>query len=303
MSRKRLAYLLVALFAVLLAGGAYLLLLKQPTTPQTVSKQDLIEHYSYDKSILLEPTTTLVGEEENYLVYSLSYTSINNERVPALLLVPKKGEKHPAVIAVHGLGGDKTKLMSYMQDLANHGYVVLSLDLPKHGDRASSPIRLEKDVSYIFDQGVVDVRRAVDYLESRGDVSSIGLLGRSMGGMISSVVLGVEDRIDAAVLISTGGDVELVFTKGALGQDPKLKKVLESERRPYTEPLNYIGMYQGAIQFHFGLNDPIFPKESCQKLYDTATCEKEVYWYEAGHSIPEEWVIDRVLSFFDQHLK
>ena len=267
------------------------------------SSNDLLEFYSYDKSLPLNPSESFLAEEETHYVYKVYYDSVNAERVPAFLVLPKADPPYRYVLVIHGLGGDKNSLSTYMRHLADNGFAVMSIDLPKHGERATGPIDLGEDLFYITTQGVFDIRRAVDYIKSRGDAACVALLARSMGGIISSIALGVDGRFKAGVLISTGGNLTTIFTEGDLsGKYEEVRPVIEGEEGKYIEPLNYIGYYKGALQFHFGTQDTVIPPSSSQQLADAAACEKEVYWYETGHAIPESATIGRILQFLNEKL-
>src|SRR5262249_31566652 len=97
-------------------------------------------------------------------------------------------------------------------NLTRQGYATISLDAQYRGERAR-PDRsgdLKPD-SYTFRdawiQTVIDLRRAVDYLESRPDIErgKIGYLGFSMGAMLGSVLGGVEARLCCFLLAVPGG--------------------------------------------------------------------------------------------------
>ena len=52
----------------------------------------------------------------------------------------------------------------------------------------------------------MDVRRTIDFLETRNDIRSdrVGFHGASWGGLMAPIVLAIEPRIKAAVLYSAG---------------------------------------------------------------------------------------------------
>lgn len=57
----------------------------------------------------------------------------------------------------------------------------------------------------------------------------------------------------------------------------------------YTEPLNYIGNFNGSLQLHYATGDEVIPPEACLMLNETAVnCkEKEVIEHSGGHNIPD----------------
>lgn len=140
------------------------------------------------------------------------------ERVPALLIRPDdQGVKHPAVIVLHGTGGNKEGLRTWMTDLATRGIIGIAIDARYHGDRAygargsdayvaaitrawRSPSREKQRHPFYYDT-CWDLWRTVDYLETRGDVDPkrIGMFGISMGGIETWLAASVDERIAVAV--------------------------------------------------------------------------------------------------------
>src|SRR5262245_49805701 len=58
------------------------------------------------------------------------------ERVPVLVVRPGSGGgKRPAVIVLHGTGGNKDGVRSWLVELAKRGMVGVAIDARHHGDR------------------------------------------------------------------------------------------------------------------------------------------------------------------------
>jgi len=82
-----------------------------------------------------------------HIVERLSFASEKKadgsvERVPVLVVRPAAsadgggGAKRPAVIVLHGTGGNKDGTRSWLDDLARRGIVGVAIDARYHGDRA-----------------------------------------------------------------------------------------------------------------------------------------------------------------------
>ena len=110
----------------------------------------------------------------------------------AIVTVPKKfSPPYPAVVLLAGSGGHKdTDYLRMSSDmLSTLGYATLSIDAQYHGDRTrpgrTGDIHLINSTTNrdAWVQTVIDLRRAVDYLQSRSDVDGkkIGYLGFSQG--------------------------------------------------------------------------------------------------------------------------
>jgi len=140
------------------------------------------------------------------------------ERVPVLLVRPEKIKKKlPAVIVLHGTGGNKEGQKPWLAHLAARGIVGIAIDGRYHGERAGSTKGTEayndaitrawkakegekREYPFYFDT-CWDVWRTIDYLETRDDVDAdrIGLIGFSKGGIETWLAGAVDPRIKVAV--------------------------------------------------------------------------------------------------------
>ena len=157
-------------------------------------------------------------------LYGLTFAGADGALVPSLLSLPNAPVigKRPAVILLHGMGGDKTQLQALAMLLNGKGYTTLAIDIAGHGERPklnNKPIG-EQDLSgirTIAAQTVQDLRRAVDYLCSRPDIDPrrIGFVGVSLGGVLGARFLADEPRVAAASLWVAGGDWGTLITTSA----------------------------------------------------------------------------------------
>ena len=98
----------------------------------------------------------------------------------AYLYIPKgviTGTQAPGILLAHGFNNSKEYMSNTALELARRGYVVLSMDLDKHGVSASSAAPSAAVNGY----GAMD---GFDYLRSLDivDLDNVGILGMSMGG-------------------------------------------------------------------------------------------------------------------------
>jgi len=140
------------------------------------------------------------------------------ERVPALVVRPENGKgRMPAVIVLHGTGGNKEGMWSWLEQLARRGMVAIAIDARFHGERAGgrkgttayneaitqswrSKAGEPQDHPFYFDT-CWDAWRTVDYLQARPDVDPerVGMIGVSKGGIETWLAAAVDDRIKVAV--------------------------------------------------------------------------------------------------------
>ncbi|MEM2087125.1 MAG: alpha/beta fold hydrolase [Thermoproteota archaeon] len=287
--------------------------------PDYLAEDDFSEFYAYDKSIPLNPVEELVRDEGVCKIFKVYFNSVNGERVPALISIPSGQGKHPCIVFLHGYGGSKEDIMSFASLVAAEGYAVISIDAEFHGERREegkalySP-NLEESRNGIV-QTVIDLRRAVDYLETKEeiDVGKIGYVGGSMGGILGAIFIGVELRVKAAALLVAGGNMSLMIMRSQHPAIPAIRKYLEEQNMTYKElqekldpvdPLNFIGKFSPRpVVFHLGKYDRIVPAESGEQLYKAAGEPKQVYWYDSGHDLPLDLVAARILDFMDRELK
>ncbi len=168
------------------------------------------------------PLDARTHSEEDTVGYTrrkVSYLSADGDRIPAWLLIPKRGTKPwPAVLALHqteaigkdsavGIGG--APHVRYGHELAGRGFVVLAPDSITAGERVypgSKPY-----VTEVFDRAhpdwsalgkmCSDHQRGIDYLETLDFVNArrIGVIGHSLGAYNSFFLAAFDERIAAAV--------------------------------------------------------------------------------------------------------
>lgn len=130
------------------------------------------------------------------------------QRVPALVIRPAGAAGPlPAVVVLHGLGGNKEGMAGLMEELARRGYLALAIDARWHGERGPGlqaamirAYRAGRGHPYVFDT-VLDLFRTLDYLQTRPDVDPqrIGMIGVSMGGQETWITAALDPRVKVAV--------------------------------------------------------------------------------------------------------
>ncbi|MCX8170792.1 MAG: alpha/beta fold hydrolase [Candidatus Bathyarchaeota archaeon] len=283
-----------------------------------MSLEDLRKYYDYDRAMPLNVSEEVFEEKEDYKIVKVYFDSVNGERVPSLLLLPKGEKKAPCIVFLHGYGGSKEDILEVASLVAREGYALIAIDAVYHGERKVPGKELySPDISESMSgiiQTVIDLRRAVDYLETRLDIDAerIGYVGGSMGGIIGAIFIGVEPRIKAAALIVAGGNMSLMIRESQHYTMPAIREHLQREGISYEElqrildpidPINFIKYFSPRpLVFHLGKFDRIVPAEAGRQLYEAAGEPKQVYWYDAEHSLPMDLVAARILDFMDRNL-
>jgi dienelactone hydrolase len=140
------------------------------------------------------------------------------ERVPVVVVRPAKVEKKmPAVIVLHGTGGNAKSQVAFMTELVKRGIIGVAIDARYHGARAGGAKGAEaynaaitrawktkegeKQEHPFYYDTCWDLWRTVDYLRTREDIDGerIGMIGFSMGGIQTWLAASVDERVKVAV--------------------------------------------------------------------------------------------------------
>jgi dienelactone hydrolase len=217
-------------------------------------------------------------------VHDVSYVSPRGGRVPAFLVVPPLRGRHPAVIYLHGSGGDRLELLVQATWMAARGAIALCIDLPDARRTAAIQPGLPgvREQVALAEQAVVDVRRAVDVLRARRDVDPhrIALVGWSEGARTGAIVAGVDHRIRAFDLISGGASPIAAYVRGL----PAARRAPVARLLSQVDPLRYVrAAAPSALLLQDGLADTVVPRSALRDLASAASEPKRVIWYRAGH--------------------
>lgn len=268
----------------------------------------IAKYYEYDQDLPLLDSVSLLKDSADCTMFSLTYRSVHDKEVTGLLTVPGIGEPpFPTVILLHGLGDSKT--VDYIEAgnkyLLDAGYAVLRIDISNHGDRFKYDYEFNLRSGYrywtrdIITQTVFDLRRAVDFINTREDLDheKIGYYGISLGGVIGTIFCSVDERIKVPVIVLAGGNLNLIFGMDALSSD--IKDFLS-----IIDPVNYIEMISPRPLLMINAeNDDIVPPVTSKLLFKTAKRPKEIIWYPAKHhDLPVDKVYADGINWFKEHL-
>jgi dienelactone hydrolase len=136
-----------------------------------------------------------------------------------------------------------------------------------------------------------DLRRTVDYLETRDDldVDRLGYLGISWGGAVAPVMLALEERISAAVIIVGG--------------------LLMQDAQPLADPFNFLPRVKQPTIMINARFDSFYPLESSGRPFfdylGTPEDERKLVVIDANHgllSYARNQVVGEALGWLEQHL-
>jgi dienelactone hydrolase len=220
--------------------------------------------------------------------------SYNNERVPAEVFVPKAG--HPPYQAIVFFPGSDAIMkrssremgLQFVEFLVRSGRLVIfpvyQHTFERHIDPRPSG---ENALRQMGLQRAQDLRRAVDYLESRPDVdrSKIAGYGLSLGAQLMPVFLAVEPRLKTGVLLSGGFETWTI--------------------PPEIDPINFAPRVHQPVLMVNGREDFDLPYTTAQiPLFKMlGSVDKQHVVLEGGHMPPKpQLVYKEILDWLDKHL-
>ena len=225
-----------------------------------------------------------VNQDYPIAVHDVSF-AVPGGRAQAFLAVPPGEEPKPAVVYLHGQGGDRSALLVPATWLAARGAVTLALSAPSSSAQRTEAtgvagLREERDLAVA---DVVAVRRALDALAARADVDAdrLGFVGYSAGARTGAVLAGVEPRLDALVLMSAGASPVAEYVAAAPAE---LKDDVETVLGE-IDPLRYAALAgDRAVLLQIGRSDEVVPAEALEAMVESMS-DAEVRRYDAGHSL------------------
>jgi len=259
-----------------------------------------------------------------------------NNTVRGEYLQPKGIGKAPLAILVHGLGDHSVipcRLMAHT--LLKRGIACFILYLVFHSSRMPETIkeRIPSLTSEEWFEGyqisVVDLRQVIDWTSSRAEINKeqIGVIGISLGGFVSAIAMGIDERIKAGVFIVSGGNSEVItwgsssdaFRKGAICTEAECHRVhsyypqylAEVDEKGFgnvtplkycflTDTMTFAHSLQGRpISMINALWDKYIPREATLGFWE-ACGKPSITWLPAGHASIWLWypIISRKMTRF-----
>jgi dienelactone hydrolase len=133
-----------------------------------------------------------------------------------------------------------------------------------------------------------DLRRSLDYLETRSDIDHdrLAFYGFSWGGIEGPISLAIENRFKTAVLADGGCDADKTL--------------------PEEDPINFAPYIKIPVLMVNGRYDFVIPFETCQqpffRLLGTPAADKRQVVLDSGHGLPYTPWFKETLNWLDHYL-
>jgi dienelactone hydrolase/predicted Ser/Thr protein kinase len=261
-----------------------------------------LDMYSYDKKELRSRIESVEKSDKDWVKEKVSFdAAYGGERVPAYLFLPKHVQP-PYQAVVYFPGGNTINTRSSEKDESlwtrNFDFIIKSgraLLFPiykstyERGDGLTSHMPDETNTyrDHVI-QWAKDLRRSVDYLESRSDIDSdkLAYYGFSWGGRLGGIMVSVEGRFKTAILRAAGFRFQ--------------------NQKPEVDPFQFVSRVRIPVLMLNGRYDSFFPHETAQvpmfKLLGTPEEHKRHLVYDAGHGVPRNQLIKESLEWLDRYL-
>ncbi|XP_015062247.1 uncharacterized protein LOC107007913 isoform X2 [Solanum pennellii] len=227
-------------------------------------------------------------------------------------LIRPEGKPLPCVIYCHGNSGCRADASEAAIILLPSNITVFTLDFSGSGLSGGEHVTLgwnEKD----------DLRAVVEYLRTDGNVSLIGLWGRSMGA-VTSLMYGAEDpSIAGMVLDSPFSDLvdlmtELVDTYKIRLPKFTVKFAIQYMRRAVLKKakfdiaeLNTIKVAKSCfvpVLLGHGVDDDFIQPHHSDRVFDAYMGDKNIIKFEGDHNSPRpQFYFDSISIFFNNVLQ
>jgi uncharacterized protein len=213
------------------------------------------------------------------------------------------GPGTPAVLLLHGMGGDRRSTLPRAQHLIAAGFSVLMIDLQAHGETPGEHITLGWRES-------ADVHATLAWLRARWPERRVGVIGVSLGGA-SFLLQATPAPVDALVLEAVHPDLERA-TANRVGKwfAPLLLVQIEPRlgvRVDELDPIRHIAAVGAPVLVVGGALDANTTEADTRALFAAARAPKELWIVpRAAHedfSLADPAGYDaHVVAFLQRHL-
>jgi cephalosporin-C deacetylase-like acetyl esterase len=295
--------------------------------------------YSYDNhcvNLRLDKTTPrwLRYKVDFYTAHPTCYQE--NNTVRGEYFQPKDIDKAPLAILVHGLGDQSVipcRLLAHT--LVKRGIACFILYLVFHSSRMPQTIRkrapalTSEEWFEGYQNSVIEIRQVLDLAGERKEINikEVAVIGISLGGFVSAIAMGVDERIKAGVFIACGGNSEVItwgsksdiFRKGSICTEAEchhihsyypqylaevvekgVENVTPTKYCFLTDTMTFAHSLQGRpVLMINALWDKYIPREATLGFWE-ASGKPTIKWLPAGHASIWLWyplISRRIASF------
>ncbi|MBI3333792.1 MAG: acetylxylan esterase [Candidatus Omnitrophica bacterium] len=234
MRRSRWFAARCSLCALLLAGCVSFPMRHTANHP-TPLPAELRSYYDY-RPASLKPIFESTQRKSGYRIHRLRLEAPSDPMVRPIRLdwyEPGRSGRLPVILMSPILAGNDLYVREFASFYAGRGMHAVIVYRPKE---VFSPERDLKDIETHLQESVIQMRRAIDWLQTLESVDpeAIGSYGISMGAILTTILAAVEPRVKANVFGLPAGEVARIIMSS---QDKTIRKRRKAylERHGWTE--------------------------------------------------------------------
>lgn len=265
----------------------------------------------------LDPELQFYDQSSYSKTYRLELASIDNWKVYGYISIPEGDGPFPAILTLPPYG-DGANIVSPSDHIAERGgAIAVSINIhniePDESDAdAYENTDLSDKEGYYYRYSILGAVRAIDYIFSRDDFDgeSMGVVGVSQGGGLSTIVAGLDERVNLLVQSNgtmgqhSGNSVSRAsgfpyYIQSAINNGISVQETVEASR--YYDAIFFAKRYKGPSLSIISYLDDICPPATIFAFYNQFRGPKVLrHATDLDHSHPNEYWNGRT-DFFRRH--
>lgn len=217
--------------------------------------------------------------------------------------IPVEGTA-PAVVVLHGWGGNASLMLPLAPHLHRAGFHSLFLDVRNHG-------RSDRRRFVSMPRFADDLEVALGWLSGREEVTTVGVVGHSVGGGAAILSASRGGALQALVSVASPADPGALMRQ-QMASAPRpvraaaLGIIQKAIGQPFDDfaPRNRIALVQAPTLLVHGAADQVVPFENLHQLAAASPDAEVLIVDDAGHSDLDRFLphVDRITGFLGRHL-
>ncbi len=257
-------------------------------------------------SVDMNPQLQYYEESDYTKTYKLELASIDNWKVYGYITIPEGAGPFPAVLTLPPYG-DGANIVSPAESIAERGGAI-SVAINIHNvepDEQDSDAYENADITdkegYYYRYSILGAVRAIDYIFSRDDFDgeSMGVVGVSQGGGLSTIIAGLDQRVN--LLVQSNGTMGQhsgnsfdrasgfpYYLQKAMNDNIDVQATVDASR--YYDAIFFAKRYNGPSLSIISYLDDICPPATVFAFYDQFRGPKVLlHALELDHTHPNEY--------------
>ncbi len=321
MFSRKIVSLVLIFFLLSESGCVHVARMKLPPTPNA-PPNELVDYYRYPP-LKAAPVVHLLKNHRSYIEKRVIFRQVEDRPGRHITLViryyePKEKKPRPLILITPVLGKNYGVEHFFASYFISHGYTCAIVERQR--------LRLLPDqeltaVEDYFRSSIIRLRIALDWLErqDRVDPNHMGAMGISFGGILNTVLGGIEPRLKCHVIALAGGNLPDVICYSHEGAIKRYRQQFmkkrgigleefhrQLEKTIISEPMVFAHFIDSRnVHLFIAWFDFVVGRKHARKL-EKAFGYPETYYVPFGHYssvLAAPFVRVKALHFLDSHLK